>query len=224
MASGSKPVVIDSRDGKHTATIIFLHGLGDTGHGWADSLSAIQPSYCKLICPTAPVQPVTLNAGMIMPSWFDLMTLTHDGPEDGEGILKASASIMKIIEEEQSKHNIPSNRILLGGFSQGGALSLHTGLRYSQPLAGILALSCWLPLHKEYPNAFVQGNKEVPILQCHGDSDPLVPKMWGNITADILKEMLKTTEFKVYRNMGHTSCNEEMRDAAEFIKKCLPPV
>lgn len=224
MAPGSNNVVIDAKDGNHTATIIFLHGLGDTGHGWAETFAAIKPSYCKLICPTAPAQPVTLNAGMIMPSWFDLMTLTHNGPEDAEGISKASQSIIKIIEEEMSKHNIPAERILLGGFSQGGALSLHTGLRYSKPLAGILAFSCWLPLHKDYPDAFVQGNKEVPVLQCHGEADPLVPKMWGNMTADILKGFLKTFEFKVYRGMGHSSCNEELRDAAAFISKSLPPL
>uniref|UniRef100_T1L506 palmitoyl-protein hydrolase n=1 Tax=Tetranychus urticae TaxID=32264 RepID=T1L506_TETUR len=148
MAPGSNNVVIDAKDGNHTATIIFLHGLGDTGHGWAETFAAIKPSYCKLICPTAPAQPVTLNAGMIMPSWFDLMTLTHNGPEDAEGIA--------------NKHNIPAERILLGGFSQGGALSLHTGLRYSKPLAGILAFSCWLPLHKDI--LMLRSSIRVPVL------------------------------------------------------------
>uniref|UniRef100_A0A674HS05 palmitoyl-protein hydrolase n=1 Tax=Taeniopygia guttata TaxID=59729 RepID=A0A674HS05_TAEGU len=135
---------------RETAAVIFLHGLGDTGHSWADALSSIRLPYVKYICPHAPRIPVTLNMKMVMPSWFDLMGLTPDAPEDEAGIKKAAENIKAIIEHEM-KNGIPPNRIILGGFSQGGALSLYTALTCQHQLAGIVALSCWLPLHKAFP-------------------------------------------------------------------------
>lgn len=212
----------NANDGKYTAAMIFLHGLGDTGQGWSDTIGAIIPPYCKLICPTAPSIPITLNGGMKMTSWFDLMALSADGPEDIEGIKKANSLVLKMIEEEEAKHSIPCNRILIGGFSQGGALALHTALRHPKSLAGVLAFSCWLPLHKEYPAALNQANKGVPVFQCHGDIDLIVPRIWGNKTADILRPLLTTYDFKVYQGLAHSSSNEELKDAAAFIAKCLP--
>ncbi|XP_017328297.1 acyl-protein thioesterase 1 isoform X3 [Ictalurus punctatus] len=130
---------------KATAAVIFLHGLGDTGHGWADAMAAIRTPYVKYICPHAPVMPVTLNMNMAMPSWFDIIGLGPDAVEDETGIKKAAESINALIDQEV-KNGIPSHRIVLGGFSQGGALSLYTALKTHQKLAGVVALSCWLPL------------------------------------------------------------------------------
>uniref|UniRef100_A0A8C4L3M9 palmitoyl-protein hydrolase n=1 Tax=Equus asinus asinus TaxID=83772 RepID=A0A8C4L3M9_EQUAS len=135
---------------RETAAVIFLHGLGDTGHSWADALSTIRLPHVKYICPHAPRIPVTLNMKMVMPSWFDLMGLSPDAPEDEAGIKKAAENIKALIEHEM-KNGIPANRIVLGGFSQGGALSLYTALTCPHPLAGIVALSCWLPLHRAFP-------------------------------------------------------------------------
>lgn len=208
MASYPKPVVIEADEGQHTATIIFAHGLGDTGEGWASTIQAIKPSHVKLICPTAASIPVKINMGMKMPSWFDLYSLSIDGPEDAEGIKRSSAYITSLIEEEKTKYNIPENRILIGGFSQGGALSLHTALRHPNPLAGVIALSCWLPLHAEYPGVFCESNKNVPVLQCHGDEDPLVPTVWGGKTAEILKPLMSNYSFKTYPGLSHSSCDE----------------
>ena len=110
---------------QETAAFIFLHGLGDTGHSCADALSTIRLPYVKYTCPHAPRTPATLNMKMVMPSWFDLMGLSPDAPEDEAGIKKAAESIKALIEHEM-KNGIPANRIVLGGFSQGGALSLHS--------------------------------------------------------------------------------------------------
>lgn len=119
--------------------------------------------------------PVTLNHGFPCPSWFDLHSLptsaNEEVTEDEEGIEKAKRMVHDLIESEE-KAGIPSNRILLGGFSQGGALALYAGLSYPKPLAGILALSCWLPLHKKFTPH--DANLGTPILQCHGRQDPLV--------------------------------------------------
>jgi lysophospholipase-2 len=205
--------------GKQSATIIFLHGLGDTGHGWASTIAAIKPSYAKCICPTAQVMPVTLNGGFPMPSWFDLYSLDSSGPTDEEGIKKARNLVHQMISDEE-KAGIPANRIVIGGFSQGGALALLSGLTYSKPIGGILAFSCWIPMYEQFANGV--NNKDVPILQTHGDSDPIVPLRWGQLTSELLKKVMTNYEFKVYKGMQHSSCEEELSDAKTFFAKCLP--
>ncbi|XP_065161227.1 acyl-protein thioesterase 1 [Atheta coriaria] len=214
----SAPVVI-AASAKHTATLIFLHGLGDTGQGWASAMAAIRPSHVKVICPTAPTMPVTLNAGFRMPSWFDLKTLDVSGPEDEEGILTATKSIHNMIAAEVQA-GIESKNILLGGFSQGGALALYSALTYPETLAGVAALSCWLPLHKSFPAA-MRCSDALKVLQCHGDCDPVVPYKWGQMTASVLKTLLKSTDFQTYRGLMHTSSEEELHDIKKFIESNL---
>ncbi|XP_030075076.1 acyl-protein thioesterase 2 isoform X1 [Microcaecilia unicolor] len=207
-----------------TAAVIFLHGLGDTGHGWADTLSTIRLPYVKYICPHAPRIPVTLNMKMIMPSWFDLMGLNPDAPEDETGIKKAAENIKAVIEHEV-KNGIPANRIILGGFSQGGALSMYTALTCQHKLAGILALSCWLPLHRTFPQAASSSmNKDIPILQCHGEMDPMIPVRFGALTSEKLKSIVNPSkvQFKTYPGMMHSSCPQEMKAVKEFIEELLP--
>ncbi|KAF2879616.1 hypothetical protein ILUMI_26555 [Ignelater luminosus] len=215
----ASPVVIAATT-KHTGTLIFLHGLGDTGQGWASAIGALRPSHVKVICPTAPTMPVTLNAGFRMPSWFDLKTLDASGPEDEDGIKQAAKTIHAMIDSEV-KAGIPPGKILLGGFSQGGALALYSALCYPERLAGVIALSCWLPLRKSFPAA-QKSPDDIPVLQCHGDCDPVVPYKWGQMTASLLKTLLKSPEFKSYRGMMHTSSDDELKDVKEFVDKHLP--
>ncbi|XP_034942529.1 acyl-protein thioesterase 2 [Chelonus insularis] len=214
------PVVI-AASARHTATLIFFHGLGDTGQGWASSMGAVISPHMKVICPTAPTMRVTLNAGFRMPSWFDLKTLEATGPEDEEGIQKAAEMVHGMIEKEVQA-GIPTKRIVLGGFSQGGALALYSALTYPEPLAGVIALSAWLPLHKKFPASAV-GNKDTPVLLCHGDCDPIVPYKWGQMTASLIKKFMTQVEFKTYREMMHSSCDEEMCDIKAFLEKVLKP-
>lgn len=210
---------------RETAAVIFLHGLGDTGHSWADALSTIRLPHVKYICPHAPRIPVTLNMKMVMPSWFDLMGLSPDAPEDEVGIKKAAENIKALIEHEM-KNGIPANRIVLGGFSQGGALSLYTALTCPHPLAGIVALSCWLPLHRNFPQAANGSAKDLAILQCHGEQDPMVPVRFGALTAEKLRSVVTPArvEFKTYPGVMHNSCPQEMAAVKEFLEKLLPPV
>jgi len=212
--------VVAAPSGKHTATIIFLHGLGDTGHGWASSIADIRPPHVKVICPTANKMPVTLNSGFQMPSWFDLLSLDPAGKEDEAGIKKA-AQVVDLIIAEELKTGIPADRIMIGGFSQGGALSLYTALHTNHKLAGVVALSCWFPLHKQIAGSS-QTNKDIPFLQAHGDCDPVVPFKWGQLTSQLLRDILPNHEFKSYKGMMHSSSEEEMRDVKQFIAKCLP--
>ncbi|RXG61480.1 Acyl-protein thioesterase 1 [Armadillidium vulgare] len=164
--------------------------------------------------------PVTLNAGYRMPSWFDLKSLDVDGVEDKSGIKKARDNIHQLIEQEV-KEGIPYNRIVLGGFSQGGALALYSSFTNKNTLAGVVALSCWLPLRNEFP-AGILGNSNTPILQCHGESDPVVPYKFGELTSQLLKQCTTNSEFKSYRDLLHSSSDEEMNDVKNFVAKCLP--
>lgn len=214
------PVIVNATT-KHTATLIFLHGLGDTGHGWASGLAELSLPHVKIICPTAPVMPVTLNAGFRMPSWFDLISLDVNGQEDAPGIKAATAKIHQLIADE-AKAGIPSNRVVLGGFSQGGGLALYSALTHQpKPLGGVVALSCWLPLRGEFPEA-AAGNLDTPILQCHGDSDPVVSFKFGQMTSVMLKKFASNVDFKTYPGLQHNSCPPEMQAVKEFIQKALP--
>ncbi|CAG10223.1 unnamed protein product, partial [Tetraodon nigroviridis] len=209
-----------------TAAVIFLHGLGDTGHSWADTFAGLRLPHVKYICPHAPVMPVSLNMNMSMRSWFDIHGLSPDAAEDEPGIKQASENIKAMIDQEV-KNGIPSHRIILGGFSQGGALSLYTALTTQQKLAGVVALSCWLPLRKSFPQASANSaNKDLHVLQCHGDADPIVPFVFGTQTAEKMKSLVNPSHmsFKTYRGLCHSACPEEMVDIKRFIEKQLPPL
>ena len=132
-----------------------------------------------------------------MPSWFDLKSLDPNGPEDEAGIAAAAAMVETLIAAEVTA-GVPADRILLGGFSQGGALALHTALHIQHRLAGVAALSCWAPLHRQISSAG-PTNREIPFYQAHGDCDPVVPYRWGQMTAQLLKTLLPNHQFKTYK-------------------------
>jgi len=221
MAAMPDPVVVAASH-QHTATVIFLHGLGDSGHGWAPQMSAIKPPGVKVVCPSANKMAVTLNSGFQMPSWFDLKSLDPSGPEDEAGVKAAAAYVNTLIEAEVAA-GIPSERIVVGGFSQGGALALYTALTTPHRLAGVVGLSCWMPLHRSLaalsPAAVV--NRDIPFLQAHGDMDPTVPCLWGQMTAQLLGQILTKHEFKVYKGLMHSSNDDELKDVKQFLEKRL---
>uniref|UniRef100_A0A8D9ABH2 palmitoyl-protein hydrolase n=2 Tax=Cacopsylla melanoneura TaxID=428564 RepID=A0A8D9ABH2_9HEMI len=223
IASMAAPVVIEANS-KQTSSLIFLHGLGDTGHGWASSMAELKPPHTKVICPTADTMPVTLNGGYPMPSWFDLISLDVNAKEDEEGIKRAAQKVHSLIDKEVSS-GIPSDRIVIGGFSQGGALALYSALTYPKKLAGVVALSCWLPMHKTFPAA-ATGNPNIntPFLQCHGDCDPIVPYMWGQLTSSLLKGFVKNVTFNTYQGLQHSSNSEEIDDIRNFVISAVPAV
>ena len=215
------PVIIAST-ARQTASLIFLHGLGDTGHGWASTIASIRGPHVKVICPTAATMPVTLNAGFRMPSWFDLRSLDATAAEDEEGILRATSLAHGLIADE-IKAGIPANRVLLGGFSQGGALALHAALTYPERLAGVMSLSCWLPRHSHFPEE-VRAPLDLPIFQAHGDCDPVVPFKWGQMTTSFLKTFMKNIEFMTYQGLTHSSSEAELKDMRAFLERNLPAV
>uniref|UniRef100_A0A8C5KQT8 Acyl-protein thioesterase 1 n=1 Tax=Jaculus jaculus TaxID=51337 RepID=A0A8C5KQT8_JACJA len=216
--SAPLPVVVPTAH-KATAVVIFLHGLADTGHGWAEAFAGIRSSHIKYTCLHAPVMPVTLNMNKAMPSWFDTIGLSPDSQEDESGIKQAAENVKALIDQEVT-NGIPANRIILGGLSQGGALSLYTALTTQQKL-------CWLPPRSPFTQGPISGiNREISTLQSHGDRGPLVPLVFGSLTVAKLKTLVNpdNVTFKIYEGMMHSSCQQEMMDVKHFIDKLLPPV
>lgn len=207
--------------GKHTATVIFLHGLGDTGDGWLQLFSEICSHHIKVLCPNAPIAPVSLNMGMQMPSWFDIKSLSFDAEEDEQGIVNSSNNLKKYINEEV-KNGIPHNRIVIGGFSQGGAVGLHTFLTHEEKLAGCIGLSTFLPLHAKFNELKCDKNKETKVFLAHGSSDPVVRFNFGEMTRDALKTHYSNVQFNKYSGLGHSSHPSEMKDLKKFIENVLP--
>lgn len=166
---------------------------------------------------------MTLNFGMKMNSWFDLRSLDPSDPEDEAGIKSASKKIHELIAE-QEKRGVPNERILLGGFSQGGALALYAAFTYPKKLAGVVALSCWLPLHQDCGSMLTEANKLIPVLQCHGTSDFVVPLQWGRASEKVMSSFLDKSNytFKVYDGLGHSSSGQELDDVLNFVKSKLP--
>ena len=208
---------------KATAAVIFLHGLGDTASGWSPAFPLQGLDHVKTVLPTADRMPVSLNMGMVMPSWFDLHGLDENARDDEEGIMKAVARVNRIIDE-QVANGIPSERIIVGGFSQGGAVALTVALCSERKLAGAVVLSGWLPLFSTYPGAFGPYAKAMPMLMCHGESDGVVDFRFGLKSHAFLVENKIDVEFKSYRNMGHGADPAELLDVAKFLRSTLPPI
>ncbi|XP_075259136.1 acyl-protein thioesterase 1-like [Convolutriloba macropyga] len=206
---------------EHKGTVIFLHGLGDTGHGWSAGFETIREPNLKYIFPTATVKPVSLNGGFPMPSWFDIISLDNSGKEDELGIKRAAGDLLDMVDKEAASSNLPLSKIMIGGFSQGGATALYAAATSQKQLGGVIALSSWLPLHKTVDAGDIP-HRGVPVLQCHGDSDPLVTYTFGDMSHKLLvKKGMSNYTFKSYPGMTHGSSAQEMRDVKDFIKTIL---
>ncbi|KAF8979071.1 hypothetical protein BGZ46_005838 [Entomortierella lignicola] len=180
--------------------------------------------HVKFIFPNAPIMPVTLNYGMQMPSWYDIKSLSSiDLEQDEAGMLKSSQQVMQIVREEVEEHNIPANRIVIGGFSQGCVVGLMTGLTSEFKFAGIVSLSGYLPLHSKILNMVADANRKTPIFWGHGDADQVVRYEYGQRSVELLKQSKYNVDFRTYRNLGHGSSPQEIRDLLAFLKETIPP-
>ncbi|KAJ2790777.1 hypothetical protein GGI18_001586 [Coemansia linderi] len=216
-------VVLKAR-GAHTASVIFIHGLGDSGNGWAlvaQMLARTQP-HVKFILPNAPEQPVTLNGGFRMPSWYDIKSLDRIASNEDEPGM--NASMMKINEliKAEIDAGIPANRIVLGGFSQGGAMTLFTGLQSEYRFGGLVVLSGYLPIRDRILKRLTDASKSVPIFQAHGTADEVVQYQYGVMTSKALSENGYSVDFRSYDHMGHSTCDDELMHLQMFLKKTLP--
>jgi phospholipase/carboxylesterase len=205
------------------AAVVLMHGLGADGHDFETLVFELRlppGSAIRWVFPHAPIRPVTLNGGMPMRAWFDIIGLDRRSEEDESGIRASAEGIRGLVQREKER-GIPAERIVLAGFSQGGAIALHTGLREPERLAGILAMSTYLPLVSTVSAEAHPANAAVPILQAHGTVDPVVPISLGEGSRDILETSGYTVDWRTYP-MPHSLCAEEIADIREWILKVLP--
>ncbi|MDH4189325.1 MAG: alpha/beta hydrolase [Betaproteobacteria bacterium] len=206
---------------KPDATVIWLHGLGADGHDFEPIVPALRlPKRLALrfVFPHAPQQPVTINMGLRMRAWFDIFEL--GGAREDETGIRASQALLEALIEREKSRGIAARRIVLAGFSQGGAIALQTGLRHPERLAGILALSTWLPLAEALETERDAANAGVPIFIAHGSSDPMVPLERAERSRDRLAALGYTPEWRAYP-MAHEVCQDEVAAIGAWIVDCL---
>lgn len=204
-----------------TATVIWMHGLGADGTDFEPIVPELRlpPSLpVRFIFPHAPVRRVTLNMGMPMRAWYDILEL-GGGREDGEGLRMSQESVEALIAHEESR-GIPANRIVLAGFSQGGAVTFQAGLRHPNRLAGLMALSTYLPLAGTVEAERSKANFEVPIFMAHGSVDPMISIGRAQQSRKMLEALGYAVEWHEYP-MPHSVCPQEIGDIAEWLVRTL---
>lgn len=208
--------------GEHRASVIWLHGLGADGNDFVPIVPELQLPRelgVRFVFPHAPVRPVTINGGMPMRAWYDITGLDAGGGEDEAGI-RASAEEAEALLAAEKARGVPASRIVLAGFSQGGAVALHTGLRHPESLAGIMGLSTYLPLRGRFEAEAADANRGTPIFMAHGSLDPMLPRQLGEISRDVLRKHGYEVAWHSYP-MAHQVCPEEIREIGAWLRSIL---
>jgi len=205
------------------AVVILLHGLGADGHDFeplVPELHLPDSPAIRWVFPHAPVRAVTVNGGYRMRAWYDVIAMDAQAPEDETGIRESARTVGSLIRAERER-GIPSDRIVLAGFSQGGAVALFTALRWSERLAGVAALSCYLPLSGRLPAEAHPANTALPVFMAHGTADPVVPLQLAEAARDLLTAMGHDLAWHTYP-MQHGVCQQEVGDLREWLLGVLP--
>ena len=223
MQSNPPPIILQTgKQPRHS--IIWLHGLGADGHDFvpvADQLKL--PVAVRYVFPHAPMRPVTVNGGFVMRAWYDITQLAPPGTglaksdthQDAAGINASQALIETLLAQEVAQGTAPKN-IFLAGFSQGGAVALHTALRQSNPLGGVLALSTYLPLAHSAVDEIHQSTVATPIFMAHGRNDPVIPYAMGSESKELLLKLGYAVEWHEYP-MQHSVCDAELHDIEKWL-------
>jgi phospholipase/carboxylesterase len=204
-----------------TAAVIWMHGLGADGYDFVDIVPALRLGAVptRFVFPHAPMRPVTINGGMVMRAWYDVRGDAGVRREDETGVRESQRQLEALIEREK-KRGIPAGRLALAGFSQGGAMALQTGLRHPERLAGIMALSCFLPLTDTVSAEASAANRDVPIFMAHGSQDPLIPMARARHAHDLLTSLGYRIEWHEYP-MPHSVSDAEIRDISAWLQRIL---
>ena len=201
-------------------SVIWLHGLGADGHDFEPIVPELRlPAELPLrfVFPHAPVRPVTINGGATMRAWYDILSLDATGRADAAGVRESTVLLDALIEREQQR-DIAADRIVVAGFSQGGAIAINAVLHAQQKLAGLMALSTYIPLPGEM--AASDGNRDLPVFMAHGSLDPMLPIQWGKASAEQLTALGFAVEWHDYP-MAHAVCAEEIDDIRDWLLKVL---
>lgn len=222
MSTLAKTAIVVEPKTAAQSCVIWLHGLGDSGAGFAPVVPLLglpENHSTRFIFPHAPEQAVTINGGYIMRSWYDIKSMDLHDRADLDGVKQSEVLVRELIEA-QIASGIPANKIVLAGFSQGGVMSLFTGLRLANTLAGIMALSCYLPTGDKMPEGLSQANINTPVLQMHGEQDDVVPLMAGKMAFDLLSKAGYQTQWHTYP-MAHSVLPNQLADIGAWLQKAL---
>jgi phospholipase/carboxylesterase len=206
-----------------TATVIWLHGLGDDGNGWSQvvpSLGLPSRLAIRFLFPHAPTMPVTINNGYVMRAWYDIREANLNERADLDGVRRSQAAVEAMIAHEKAR-GIAASRIVLAGFSQGGAVALYAGLRHRERLAGIVALSTYLIDAPALMAEAAPANRDVPIFMGHGTFDPVVRIAWAEQSRQALVAAGWHVEWNAYP-MEHSAVLEEIVAVSAFLQRVLP--
>lgn len=206
------------------ASIIWLHGLGADGHDFepiVPHLGSAVTERTRFVFPHAPKRPVTINNGFVMRAWYDVLDVDIARRADAVGV-RESEKILRCYIEAEVESGIPPERIVVAGFSQGGAIALHGGLRYPQRLAGVLGISCYLPLPAEIADGGAPANAKTPMFMAHGTQDPVIPVGAGEKSRDFLRDLDYDIEWHTYP-VPHSVCLEEIEDIGRWLRRVLEP-
>ncbi|CCH45046.1 Acyl-protein thioesterase 1 [Wickerhamomyces ciferrii] len=220
-------VRVSSRTKVPTASVIIVHGLGDSGDGWKFLADLARGSnefdHINFVFPNAPTIPITANQGYEMPGWFDLYQFgTSGGRKDVDGYLK-SLKVLNSYVKEQIDLGVKPERIIIGGFSQGAALALGALATFDFKVAGFLIFSGFMPVGDKVKELFNPANIETPVFQGHGDIDPIINKSYADETHQFFKDLgYKNYNYNIYPNLPHSVANEELSHAFDFLKKTIP--
>ena len=218
--SDEKPLVVHSGAESNAvdAAVIWLHGLGADGNDFVPIVSELKlPASLNIrfIFPHAPVRPITINQGYRMRGWFDVTNFDIAGCDDEAGIIESARVLMRLCDEQVAA-GLATERIIVAGFSQGGAIALYAGLRYPQTLGGIIALSSFLPMQHRLEHEATEANRNTPIFMAHGLHDDIVALKFGIQTRTLLQQLGYRLEWHDYL-MGHSVCMEEIQDISTWL-------
>ena len=213
-----KPIEITS-SGPINASVIWMHGLGADGNDFVSVVKMLNMPHVRFILPHAPYRNVTRNNGYEMRAWYDVYGLTPISREDAMGIKESQLQIEQLIAQEISR-GVPAERIVLAGFSQGGAMALHTALRYQERLAGVLALSTYLPLRASLGAEKNSANQQTPIFMAHGRDDAVITLETCQISLELLQAQNYRIDWHEYA-MEHSLCAQEIDDIKQFLSRVL---
>lgn len=206
-----------------TASVIWLHGLGADGHDFEDIPALLGLPHVRFVLPHARTRPVTINGGYVMRAWYDILRLDFTGIRESEADIRASQAEIEALIRRENQRGIASERIVVIGFSQGGAMALHTGLRWPEALAGIVVLSAYLILGDRVAAEASPANASTPLLFCHGSADPVVPVWLGKAAHDQIAALAPARPIQWFDYpMPHAVCQEELTEIARFLHARLP--
>jgi phospholipase/carboxylesterase len=205
-----------------TASVIWLHGLGASGDDFVPIVRELDLTglpAIRFIFPHAPTMPVTVNNGYVMRAWYDIIGADLTRREDEKGLRASQAMVEALIAQEKAR-GVPAARIVLAGFSQGCAMTLQTGLRHPEKLAGLLCLSGYVPLHTTIAAERVAANQQTPVFLAHGRGDQVIPIIRAEQSRDLLKSLGYDVEWREYQ-MPHSVCQEEVEDIGAWFRRVL---